>query len=233
MCQRAIRLNPNRRPKSIFIPASLLFLAAVANAQFLRVQMFTIEAPGKKTPVIADITVRATSITPWGTYTQVLKGKFWRSRDGKSRQDDSFGTSFLHSPKTDTWVDRELQTAMETPSSPPLTIRPSLSSFDPRFNTRHEVSKGMLNGRAVLQWSSGDTLHADYWNDIRLGVPIQIRTTLGGTETIQELTNIEEREPNPDLFKIPEGFSVLKCKPTASAVRPQPPNRPASCVVGR
>ena len=217
--------------KSILIPASLWFLAVVANAQFRDVAEASIEAPGRKTPIIADITLQTTSITPWGTYTQVLKGKFWRSRDGKSRQDDSFGTSLLRSSKSDKWVDRESQTAMVTPSGRPLfTTLPS-------FVVRPKVRKGMIDGRAVLEWSGSPVesadFHLDTWSDIRLGIPILMLQKIGATETVQQLTNIEEREPDPELFKIPQGFSVLKCKPTASTDRPQPSNRPVSCGADR
>jgi hypothetical protein len=217
--------------KSILIPALSWFFAAVANAQFQDVRAASIEAPGQKTPVIADIILQTTSITPWGTYTQVLKGKFWRSRDGKSRQDDSFGTSLLRSSTTDTWVERELQTAMVTPSNRPLFT--SLSSFA----VRPKVRKGMIDGGAVFEWSRSEAgsrdFHFDTWNDIRLGIPILLLQKIGATETIQQLTNIEEREPDPELFKIPEGFSAPKCKPTASTDRPQPSNRPVRCGADR
>ncbi len=218
--------------KSISVLASLSFFAAVANAQFLGVQESTIEAQRQNAPVIADITLQTISITPWGTSTQILKGKFWRSRDGKNRQDDSFGTSFLRSPQAETWVDRELQTAMVTPTSRALFT--SLSNLA----VRNSVGKGMVNGRTVLEWSrlspgENSDVHFDVWNDIRLGIPIQIRLKFGATETIQQLNNIEERDPDPEIFKIPQGFSVLKCTPTASRRRPQPSDRPVSCSAGR
>jgi len=138
MCQQAMYLHPRSSPrrvrerragwrvKSIPICALLLYLASWANAQVLfdEIQKLSLDVSGRKTPVIADITVRTTSITPWGTYVQSLKGKFWRSRDGKNRQDDSFGTSFLLSTKFEVWVDREQRTVVLEPWNRPLVQSP-------------------------------------------------------------------------------------------------------------
>jgi hypothetical protein len=217
--------------KSLSALASLWLLAAVANAQFLGIQESTIDASRQNAPIIADITLQTTSITPWGTYTQLLNGKFWRSRDGKYRQDDSFGTSLLRSAQAETWVDQELQTAMVTPANrPPFFTLP--------IAIRKSAGKGIVDGRTVLEWSrlppnKDVDFHFDVWNDIRLGVPIQIRQKTSTTEIVQHLINIEGRDPDPELFKIPEGFSVLKCTPTASRPRSQVSNRPVSCSGGR
>lgn len=172
----------------------------------MEIQKVTVAASGRKTPVIADIVVQTTSMTPWGTYTQILKGKFWRSRDGKNRQDDSFGTSFLLTPKAQTWIDRELQIAVVNTSSWPL-FRPILSNTS--------LGKKTLNGRAVEGWRSlvpfpeGEFFDIDFWTDTRLGIPVQIRQKSSTTEIVQQLENIEERDPDPKLFEIPEGFRVL------------------------
>jgi hypothetical protein len=218
--------------KSILMSASLPLLAAVANAQFLEIQKLTVDASGRKTPVIADIILQTTSITPWDTYTQILKGKFWRSRDGKNRQDDSFGTSFLLNPKARTWVDRELQTAVVDTSTLPRV----LSQFSWGAGTT-SLGKGILVGRAVSGWRNvvpfGDgEFQIDVWTDIRLGIPIQIRQKSRTTEIVQQLNNIEERDPDPKLFEIPEGFSVVSCAPAASRGKKQPSNRPALCGTG-
>jgi len=93
MYQQAIYIDPQASPRragryviSIPLFASLLFFASLANAQqFVEIQRASRDASGRKTPVIADITLQTTWITPWGTYTQSLKGKYWRSRDGKNR----------------------------------------------------------------------------------------------------------------------------------------------------
>jgi hypothetical protein len=232
MCHRPVRRNPNRYPKSILIPASLWFLVSVANAQILSIAHWTYE--GGNRPVIADITTLSSSVTPWGIYTQVFKGKFWRSRDGKSRQDDPFGNTLLLTSKTETWVDRELQTAMVAPccewhhqSWHDLVASQSLNNALP---TRR-VRPGKLNGRAVMEINRSDAknpLYSYVWIDVRTGVPIQILIKLGGTETIQQLSNIEEREPDPEFFKIPGGFSVLMCK-DATKARNELSNRPVSC----
>ena len=195
--------------KSILVSASMALLAAVANAQFFEIQEATLEASGRKTPVIADISLQTTSMTPWGTYTQLLKGKFWRSRDGKNRQDDSFGTSFLLTPKAQTWVDRKAQTAVVNTSTSPLFV-PVLLWQRGKTN----LGKRTLDGRAVEGWRivvpfpEGE-FDIDFWTDTRLGIPVQIRQKSRTTEIVQQLDNIEERDPDPKLFESPEGFRVL------------------------
>ena len=87
-------------------------LSAQFLAEFIPVQEATVLASRNKTPVIADIELRTEAETPWGTFTQTLKGKFWRSRDVKSRQDDTFGNSLILTAKKRIWVDREAKTAI-------------------------------------------------------------------------------------------------------------------------
>lgn len=234
---RKMCLHLGWNSKSILLPASLWLFAALANAQFMPIQHFTLEAPGGKTPVIADIVVRTTSITPWGTSTQVLKGKFWRSRDGRNRQDDSFGTSYLLSLKAQTWIDRELQTATVVP--PPVLPTKSKARYademgpllfvpiDSWSRVHASLGKGTLMGRAVQGWQVGSRANDfDVWTDTRLGIPMEIRMKADAAEIVQQLNNVEEREPDPEVFKIPEGFSVLKCTQTAS-------RRPSACSAGR
>jgi len=235
MYQQAIYIDPQASPrragwyvKSIVVSASLLCFASWANAQveFDVVQRVALDARSRKTPVIADITLQTTSITPWGTYTQSLKGKYWRSRDGKNRQDDSFGTSFLLSPKAEVWIDRELQTVAVNPPGRPVF----LSNF--RVGGLN-LGKQTIFGRTVQGYRIGsEALLIDFWLDSRLGIPIQIRHKSGAFESVQQLENIEERDPDPKLFEIPEGFQVVTCVPAASKGPKQPSKLPASCGLG-
>lgn len=75
----------------------LLAVSAPAWGQFyfFEAESFqSIEQPPKK-PIIADVTSTLTAPTPWGPFTQTETGKYWRSRNGKLRQDDSYGLSTL------------------------------------------------------------------------------------------------------------------------------------------
>ena len=234
MYQQAIYIDPQASPRragryviSIPLFASLLFFASLANAQqFVEIQRASRDASGRKTPVIADITLQTTWITPWGTYTQSLKGKYWRSRDGKNRQDDSFGTSYLLTPKSEIWIDRELQTIAANP--------PGQSVFPSHLRVAGlDLGKQTLFGRTVEGYRIGlEAYLIDFWLDSRLGIPIQIRHKSGAFESVQQLENIEERDPDPTLFEIPEGFSVVTCVPSTSKGRKQPSKLPAACGLG-
>jgi hypothetical protein len=64
-------------------------------------------------PVMADVTSTLTTQTPWGPFTQSETGKYWRSRDGKIRQDTAFGISRVVDlgsfPRKSAQIDYQLQ----------------------------------------------------------------------------------------------------------------------------
>ncbi len=77
---------------TILALSSLLAIVGPACAQFV---LFTRDVGVRNKPIIADVTVTVTSETPWGPYMQTQSGKYWRSRDGKTRRDDGFGHSYI------------------------------------------------------------------------------------------------------------------------------------------
>jgi len=77
-----------------------------AGAQFI---LFRDDYDVRNKPVIADITVTLTAETPWGPYTQTQSGKYWRSRDGKTRRDDAFGNSHIEDLHRRVGLDPEVE----------------------------------------------------------------------------------------------------------------------------
>src|SRR5438105_3744146 len=90
--------------------AAIIVLAVPGCAQFIDVGDYA--APGVNTPVIADMNLRIISATPWGTFTQSLQGKFWRSKEGKRRQDFPYRTSYILVSHAQIWLDHEAKTAI-------------------------------------------------------------------------------------------------------------------------
>jgi hypothetical protein len=200
-------------------------LSAQHLVEFVPIQVVSAVAPGNKTPVIADIELRTEAATPWGTITQTLTGKFWRSRDGKSRQDDTYGNTFLFSASTQTWVDHEAKSAIREVGRGFMFIlispAGSVSGLQFRGNL---LGKKTIGDRTANGW--GEDLRGnsryEFWTDARLGVPLEHRWKAPGVESVQRLMNIEERDPDPKLFEIPEGYSVLSCPPSKRSGRPAP-----------
>lgn len=216
-----------------------LILAAAAGAQGFEISSYSAPAPASNTPVIADVTWQLTSNTPWGAHTQSLTGKFWRSRDGDTRQDASYGTTFMlivnpaakyvvrPHMQTRIWIDHDAKTAALDIGSRSLDARtrPELN-IDGYFGTdARTLGEGTIAGhmvigrRQTMQKSDGrieGPVIWDIWVDPRLGIPIQFRVKTPDSELFQQLSNIEEREPDPGLFNIPEDYSIVHCKPLGS-----------------
>ncbi len=197
---------------------------------FTKIQEVSVAASGNKTPVIADIELRTEADTPWGTLTQTLTGKYWRSRDGKSRQDDTFGNTLLLTASTETWVDHAAKSAISD-------IRPGAMFVNPAdwIPGQNPLGKKKIGDRTANGWredipTPNGNLRWEIWTDVRLGMPLEFRTNGPGAESIQRLNNIEERDPDPKLFEIPEGYPILNCAPSRRGR--QPALRPAQCGPG-
>lgn len=159
-------------------------------------------------PLTADIVLKSTATTPWGTYTQTTKGKFWRTRDGKSRQDDSYGNSWLFVYPNEIWVDHQLKTAR-------ISISGSRDPFKVKPICRTGQQRGTLAGREVIGNSPG------FWWDVEWGVVVQAYSKRPTLEIIQQLVHAEDDDdPDPELFKIPEGYTVITCIPSKKAPFP-------------
>jgi hypothetical protein len=107
-----------------------------------------------------------------------------------------------------------------------MFVYPVGSASNPHF-VGEKMGKKMIGDRTANGWSNyydkKKRLGGEHWTDARLGVLLEDRTRGPGFESVQRLVNIEERDPDPKLFEIPEGYSVLNCVPSGrgrSAVRP-------------
>ncbi len=198
--------------------AGLLALACAlghpAAAQSFYIQAESMRAPGNRIPVIADVTRELTSTTPWGTYTRTLRGKFWRSRDGQNRQDDAYGNSFVLNPRTYTWIDRVLKLAVIDVSEAGWFSTIPAGATESAYVRDHYVElKGKIAGRTAIGWRQEPRppSGSEWWMDAKLGIPLLRRSWSPTYAEVLRVSNIQERDPDPDLFKIPEGYSILNC----------------------
>jgi hypothetical protein len=147
-------LRPYRIALAIFVlhPGPL---TAQDLVDFVRIQEGSAVASGNKIPVIADIELRTEVDTLWGTLTQTLTGKFWRSRDGKSRQDDAYGNSLLFTASTQTWLDHEAKSAISEVGRGsmfafPVGVGPASG---PHF-VGEQLGKKTIGGRIAIGFSN-------------------------------------------------------------------------------
>ncbi len=218
--------------------SSLLAMAGPACAQFV---LFTRDVGVRNKPIIADVTVTVTSETPWGPYTQTQSGKYWRSRDGKTRRDDGFGNSYIADLRSRIDIDHEAKVAYEIDDilSSPVDTLPGTGfmsgGFLPPFyddpsglspqllqmpRKLVKIGKRQIDGRKVTgrrsegvakgnQWGpNGDRWSYEVWtaNDIKLAILFQYSTRL--MKVVQRFENIQERDPDPEVFRIPKGYQV-------------------------
>ncbi len=185
------------------------------------------EAP----PLGAELTVTVSSHTPGGSLQQTQTGKYWRDRDGRTRQDWSFG-SVISDPQTRTvirlnHVNREaiivrLPPVPSTQSSAPAGESDGvvpLTSPAPGGPTHSEGDLGeriiegfralgtrrTIEGVPPLQIGSATI---EVWTAPDLRIPIYVKQGSSAGVSIQEFRNIELADPDPSLFSIPSGYII-------------------------
>ena len=104
------------RPHKILGLCGVLAMTVPAGAQFV---LFPGDTGVRNKPIVADVIVAVTADTPWGPYSQTQSGKYWRSRDGKTRRDDAFGNSHIEDLHRRVDIDREAKVAYELNQFPP------------------------------------------------------------------------------------------------------------------
>jgi hypothetical protein len=223
---------------------SLLAMVGPTCAQFVMPPYYSGE---RKIPIIADVTVTVTSDTPWGPYTQTQSGKYWRSRDGATRRDDGFHNSYISGAPgvtwTRSWIDHDAKTvyeivdhySLESPFLEPLHDPSGLNSqilMEPRRLVK--IGEKKIDGRKATgrrsegvpkgyPWGpDGDRWSFEVWtaNDIKLAILFQYNTRL--MQVVQRFENIQEREPDPDVFRIPKGYRVRTAQSGEVKVPPPP-----------
>ena len=105
----------------LYLCGASLLLVLTAQAQFVLPGTLPIDKSAR-VPLSAVVKTTVSSNTPSGSFTQSQEGKYWRSGDGKTRQDTSFG-SVITDSKARTIIHlnhtKKEATVIQMPPSPP------------------------------------------------------------------------------------------------------------------
>jgi hypothetical protein len=197
--------------------------------------------PGKA--VIADITATLTAQTPWGPFTHTETGKYWRSRDGKVRQDTEHGLSTVAdlgsvNLRSNAYIDYDLRLILAAQERPDLRF-PRIRSR-PTADTTGNDFPLVLQGATKPKKSGNDILDGfkvtirkgnvemgkgqptgqtyEIWTSEELKIILLFKLKSGTAEFVQRYHNIRLEEPDPSVFELPPGFRIV----TSSSDRNRP-----------
>jgi hypothetical protein len=202
---------------------ALLSFAAVSRAQFMLPQAL---APSSKQTVAlsADINIQLTSNSVFGTFTQSQAGKYWRSSDGKTRQDTSFGSVITDSKaRTVIYLNHAAKQAtvihmapVTTPSATPTPSAPSPPAATSAADLGQKVVAGYeVQGKQIVTTTGNQPLQVgsvttEMWTAPALQLPLFIKQRSSRGTSVQQFDNIQLNEPDPSLFTVPAGYAVTE-----------------------
>ena len=225
-------MKTRTKHRSIALGLSILCAASVQGQWFSSYEIpppYRTTKPGIYAPLIADVIEQTTCRTPWGTFTQTLKGKFWRTREGNYRQDRSYGETFIFKQPNQIWLDHVSKTA--TISISILDAHPPGTMWlgNPKVGAP-QYRRGKVGDRELIgspEDSVGKlNLSEERWWDLHWGVLMHHNFKTSSTDYAEQLINVEERDPDPSLFQVPEGYRVITCIPSKGV------KLPAECPEG-
>ena len=216
-------MNPQLRQAAVCLLATA---ALTANAQ-IRIPN---GSPGKAVALTADMTVVTTSRTATGSFQQTESGKFWRSSDGKTRQDNAAGSlindraagmtiSLNHQERSATVIQRtprsQLASGGGVPGAPtvlppPGTIETKSGQTIERLEAREFSGIEATGMRVTIQNAGGrlGPVTTETWIAPALGLAILFKETRIDGATEQRYENVQFGEPPADVFQIPSGYTV-------------------------
>jgi len=175
----------------------------------------------------ADVKTTVVSNTPHGGFTQSQSGKYWRSQDGKTRQDTSFGsvitdpkartiTHLNHTTKEATII---LMPSVAKPELPPpsrsvpATGQPVLGQAVEDLGEK-EIAGYLARGRKTV--TKGDQklqfgfVTTEVWTATTIQLPLYIKQSSSRGESVQQYDNIRIGEPEASLFAIPQDYTITE-----------------------
>jgi hypothetical protein len=171
--------------------------------------------PGLEADIVTTFTL------PRGTYS--TSGRFFRSRDGKIREDSPLGATITDA-KSDTVTilnHRAKEAAIITFHVRHRADRhaePTFEPFDRITVDGHPVerSRGRERGQQDERWTATD-----------IDVVVFAKASSSSFTMTREIRNIVLREPDPALFDVPDDYVVIRTRtaPEKSAADPVPDPR--------
>ena len=149
-----------------------------------------------------EITISMT----YGTY--VVPGHYYRSISGKSREDSAVGSIIIDSvAQTVTMLNSATSQAIvvsQPGTAPPAQTSAAALSFAATASTSVEGHPVQVmqatdsTGRSQVVWTATD-----------IGLPVRVQATGTDLTFTKVMRNIVLEEPDPSVFQIPAGFTIV------------------------
>jgi hypothetical protein len=173
-------------------------------------------------PIVADVKTTVTSSAPSGRgFDRTQNGHYFRSRDGKAREDVVFGSiitdakartmTFLNNAKKEATVvamsDPDVATAvgLQSPEDTAKNNKNSLvTPLGDDMVDGHPVHKKLIEtGNARLGHKS------EIWMATDVHLPVVMKTIGPDRTATKEYRNIRVTDPDPQVFEIPKDYRIV------------------------
>src|SRR5262249_24424843 len=173
-------------------------------------------------PIVADVASTITVSAPSAPgFSHTHNGRYFRSRDGKVRQDLVFGSIITDSnTKTATFLNHASKQrtviAMSDPDVAELdkeATSPAKNHNDARIThlgedkvEGHPVHKKLIEAGNASTTPSRKT---EVWTATDIQLPVFVKTTGADRTTTREYRNIQIADPDPQVFAIPKEYRIV------------------------
>lgn len=197
----------------------VVLTAVVAHSQFVLPNTASTDR-GQRVALSATVRTTVSANTPSGAFSQSQEAKYWRSRDGRTRQDTSFGsvivdgnaTTIIHlnHSKKEATVIQMPQGARAPGTAPPPPAGDHVSPTSENLGERQiagYIARGRrttTRGDQVLQFGSVVT---ESWTSAELQLPLSVKQNTSRGQSVQEFDNIAVGEPDASVFTIPSDYT--------------------------
>ena len=165
-------------------------------------------APPSTTANDLGLSADLVTIYSIGGHLVTTRGHYYRSADGRLREDSELGALIMDMSKsTLTALSFERREAVvfaipgEGTRSAEVTSRLTMP-------LGHDMHDGRPVTKSLIRMAAG--VRQENWMADAIGVVVRSKLETSTTTTTRELKNISRTEPNDALFEIPPGFSVRR-----------------------
>lgn len=232
-----------RFAKFVMLLCSAVVLLAITTAAQVVVPGAPASPAGAQ-PLTADLKVTVVTHTLFGETTHTENGKYFRSADGRTRQDTSHG-SIIMDPKARTMTqlnhEKKEATIIQLPPrrTPPAAAAPASAQAPappPPGRTNDSLGEKQIGGilaRGTRTVSPGDQIHNfgtvtnEVWRADEIQLALYSKQTTSNGYTVQTFENIQIGEPDAAQFVIPQGYTVTQKAGTtgAQSIMRSPPKK--------
>lgn len=175
-------------------------------------------------PIVADVASTITVSAPSARgFNHTHNGRYFRSRDGKVREDLVFGSIITDSiTKTATFLNHAKKEATVVAMSDPDVAdldsvkearNPAKNHNDARITHLGEDKvEGHPVHKKLIEAGSASTMpgrKSEIWTATDIQLPVFVKTTGADRTTTREYRNIQVADPDPQVFEIPKEYRIV------------------------